>query len=75
MTWKQPYVRVCVKHGRNMKTIKIVNNNAGGIDLIVDKDAGNPIYITTGKREKSVKFWLKLSKTCDSAIEKFVGKF
>lgn len=52
-----------------MKTIKLINNNAGGIDLITERDAGNEIRILTGRTDMSLEFWEKLHEKCEAAIE------
>jgi len=43
-------------------------NAAGGIDLLVERDAGNEVRILTGKIENSLLFWEQLSELCEGAI-------
>jgi hypothetical protein len=51
-----------------MRKPELKPNFAGGFDLLVEKDAGNPFLILTGKR--SLEFFKELRKVCDEAIEK-----
>jgi hypothetical protein len=48
------------------KQLQMINNYAGGIDLIVERDSGNPMRVSTGKR--SIAFWKRLKVVCDIAI-------
>lgn len=50
------------------KNIHLIENQAGGIDLGVDRDAGNPVRILTGKPQKSIEFWKELMETAKEAI-------
>jgi hypothetical protein len=52
-----------------MKRVELVKNHAGGIDLMVDRDAGNGVCILTGKPECSKDFWNRLREKCDIAID------
>ena len=52
-----------------MKKVTLIGNAAGGVDFVVDRDAGNPVRILTGKPERSKSFWTLLSKKCDDALE------
>ena len=45
-----------------------VENSAGGLDLLVERDAGNEVRILTGKGEASLAFWKQLSELCEGAI-------
>lgn len=45
-----------------------IENSAGGIDLLVERDGGNEIRILTGKTENSLQFWEHLSELCEGAI-------
>ena len=49
-----------------MKKPELATNNAGGLDLIVERDAGNPVRILTGKN--SLKFFKELKDLCEGAI-------
>lgn len=51
-----------------MKEIKIIDNGVKGIDLIVEKDAGNPVRILTGSYEYSKEFWEQLQEICDIVL-------
>jgi hypothetical protein len=43
-------------------------NPAGGLDLMVERDAGNEVRILTGKKQNSLKFWKELKELCEGAI-------
>jgi hypothetical protein len=45
-----------------------IENSAGGLDLMIERDAGNEIRILTGKKENSLKFWEQLKELCEGAI-------
>jgi hypothetical protein len=45
-----------------------VENSAGGLDLMVERDAGNEVRILTGKGENSLAFWTQLKELCEGAI-------
>jgi len=49
-----------------MKKPELKMNSAGGLDLLVERDAGNPVRILTGKRSKE--FFLQLKDVCEDAI-------
>jgi hypothetical protein len=51
-----------------MKKMELIPNSAGGFDLGVERDAGNPVRILTGKN--SLKFFKELRKLCNQAIDK-----
>jgi hypothetical protein len=51
-----------------MKQLELTPNAAGGLDLITERDAGNPVRILTGKR--SLEFFKELKELCETAIEK-----
>jgi hypothetical protein len=44
-------------------------NTAGGIDLLVERDAGNEVRILTGREGSSLKFWEQMRELADEAIE------
>lgn len=48
-----------------MKQMDIVVNSAGGFDLMVEKDSGNPVRILTGN--KSYEFFDELETLCQTA--------
>jgi hypothetical protein len=50
-----------------MKQPTFVPNNTGGLDLIVERDAGNEIRILTGNQ--SLKFWHQLRNLSEDAID------
>lgn len=45
-----------------------IENSAGGIDLVVERDSGNEVRILTGNTTNSLKFWEQLSELCEGAI-------
>lgn len=51
------------------KTPSLILNDAGGVNLIVERDKGNPIQILTGKKINSRKFWRKIQKLAAQALE------
>lgn len=51
-----------------MTQLKLVRNTAGGLDLVVEKDAGNVVKILTGKQSVSLKFWKELYDLADRAV-------
>lgn len=50
------------------KKLELIENNAGGIDLLTERDAGNEVRILTGKPEKSIEFWKNLWKVSQQAL-------
>lgn len=50
------------------KEMNLLKNDAGGIDLMIERDSGNLIRILTGKQEYSVKVWRRLRSLCDRAL-------
>lgn len=50
-----------------MKKPEITPNQAGGFDLLVERDAGNLVRILTGKN--SMAFFKELRKVCTAAID------
>lgn len=57
-----------------MTEMKLINNQAGGIDLIIERDAGNPFQVLTGRKENSLQTWKKLRTLCDDAIHQLVNE-
>jgi len=51
-----------------MKQLDLVRNTAGGLDLVVEKDAGNVVRILTGKQPVSVEFWNELCDLAERAL-------
>lgn len=51
------------------KKITLVENSAGGIDLLTERDSGNEVLILTGKKSNSLDFWKRLRTMADAAIE------
>lgn len=51
-----------------MKKLDLIRNQAGGIDLMVEKDADNLIRILTGYPENSVAFFEELIVLADRAL-------
>lgn len=56
------------------KNIKVVGNFSGGFDMIVEKDAGNPIFITTGKVSSSLKFWKDMKAASTKVVDVMTAK-
>ena len=52
-----------------MKSIQLIRNGAGGIDLLTERDAGNDVRILTGKPQYSKQFWTKLKRACTTALK------
>jgi len=48
---------------------ELKQNPAGGYDLIVERDSGNPVLILTGRPQSALKFFKELKATCEDAIE------
>lgn len=57
-----------------MTKMETVENRAGGIDLIIERDAGNPFQVLTGRKEHSLETWKKLRTLCDDAIHRLVNE-
>lgn len=51
-----------------MKKIEIIENSAGGLDLLTERDSGNEVLILTGKKDRSIEFWKALKETANDAI-------
>lgn len=49
-------------------TTTTTENMAGGIDLLVERDAGNEVRILTGKPSNSLAFWKHLKELAEVAI-------
>lgn len=56
------------------KKINTVRNQAGGVDLLIERDAGNDVLILTGKPSHSREVWEALRDTCDDALRELEGK-
>jgi hypothetical protein len=56
-----------------MKQLDLVRNTAGGIDLVVERDAGNVVKILTGKPSVSLKFWDELCNLAERALAELEG--
>ncbi|MDP2692711.1 MAG: hypothetical protein Q8O88_03685 [bacterium] len=56
------------------KKLKIIENLAGGIDLLTEKDSGNDVLILTGKPSVSRDYWLRMKRMCDAALIIIEGK-
>lgn len=55
-----------------MKKMRIVKNTAGGMDLMIEKDSGNDVLITTGNHKNSMAFWKKLDDLCGKAWDNLI---
>jgi len=51
------------------KKLELIHNHAGGVDLMVERDAGNLFRILTGKKERSIKFYRDLITVAEEALE------
>jgi hypothetical protein len=49
------------------KKINLIDNHSHGIDIIVDRDEGNPVRILTGNH--SIEFWKKITKFSEQALK------
>jgi len=49
------------------KPISLQRNGAGGVDLVTERDAGNPVLILTGKAERSWDFWDRMEEMAKKA--------
>lgn len=49
------------------KNVRAVLNMAGGHDLVIDRDGGNPVLIQTGRQWR--KFWTHLEILATEALE------
>jgi len=45
-----------------------IENSAGGLDLLVERDAGNEVRILTGNKKNSLAFWEALLILSEDAI-------
>jgi hypothetical protein len=52
-----------------MKKMDLIQNRACGVDLMVERDAGNMVRVLTGNAGNSLKFWEDLRKLSDEAID------
>ncbi len=50
------------------KPMRLLKNRANGVDIIIERDAGNSVRILTGKPDYSIQVWKKLQQLCDDAI-------
>ena len=55
------------------KKIHAVTNTAGGVDLLIERDAGNFVRINMGNKRNALVSWRKLHTIVAKAIEK-LGK-
>ena len=53
-----------------MKPVESKPNSAGGIDLLTERDAGNPVLILTGNPERSLQFWEDLFREAQNNIHR-----
>lgn len=52
-----------------MTKARIINNEAGGIDLVTERDSGNEVRILTGAGSYSLDFWTRLLNLAKEAQE------
>lgn len=60
--------------GGRGKYLATVENAVHGVDLEVERDAGNQVRIMTGNPEHSLDFWRRLRVICDQSIRQLEGK-
>ena len=51
------------------KKVDLIKNHAGGVDLIVERDAGNEVRILTGKKANSKAFWEDILEKAEFALQ------
>jgi len=51
-----------------MKKIETIANSKGGIDLMVERDAGNMVRINTGNKKNSYSFWHRLFNIANGSL-------
>ncbi len=51
-----------------MKKLQAKKNNAGGYDLLTERDRGNEVLILTGRYANSIKYWERLKDLADQVI-------
>jgi hypothetical protein len=56
------------------KKMELIENPARGIDLLVERDAGNLVRILTGKPKYSRQFWSAMSRNAKIALEQLKGR-
>lgn len=56
------------------KKINTVPNQAGGVDLLIERDAGNEVLILTGKPSASRQVWEAIRDAADGALAELEGK-
>jgi hypothetical protein len=54
--------------GKMKKKIEIKEGNGRGLNLLVERDAGNEVLILTGSKGHSLEFWRSLRDICDAAV-------
>lgn len=52
-----------------MKPLQAIKNNAGGYDLLTERDADNPVRCLTGRYSNSLEYWKRLRRLASSVIE------
>jgi len=57
-----------------MKPVESKSNSAGGIDLLTERDAGNPVLILTGPPERSLQFWEDLFREAQNNIHRLKSR-
>jgi hypothetical protein len=50
------------------KKMDLISKDNGGIDLLIERDAGNEVRILTGKYAISLEFWYDLQSLVEKAI-------
>lgn len=52
-----------------MKKLQAIKNNAGGYDLLTERDSGNEIRILTGRYANSLSYWQRLAKLANKVVD------
>lgn len=56
------------------KKMEIKWNRGGGIDLIIERDADNPIMILMGNPKASMEDFRRLNSLCETALDELYTK-
>ena len=59
---------------KRKKSPSLLINSIGGVDLMVERDAGNEVRILTGNKVNSRSFWRKIQRLADRAMDEMSKK-
>ncbi len=51
-----------------MKLLEAKKNNAGGYDLLTERDSGNQVRVLTGAYTNSVEFWSRIKQLAQDVL-------